>query len=105
MAQFDIYLNSDESTRDRAPYLLDLQSDILSDLATRVVIPLRVGSDEEPWAISRLHPVIVVGEESYLAVVSELAAVAGSILGRRVGDARHCRTELLAAVDLLITGF
>lgn len=105
MAQFDIYLNSDESTRDRTPYLLDVQADLLADLATRVVIPLRAGSDEEPWAISRLHPVIVLEKQPYLAVVSELAAVPGSILGREVGDARRYRTEILAAIDLLITGF
>ena len=105
MAQFDIYRNSDERSRDRTPYLLDAQEDLLSDLATRVVIPLRAGTEEEPWAITRLHPVIAVAERPHLAVVSEMAAVPTSILGSRVGDARRRRSELLEAIDLLITGF
>jgi toxin CcdB len=105
VAQFDIYRNSDERTRVHTPYLLDAQADLLSELATRVVVPLRPGTAEEPWAISRLHTVITVGEEPHLAVVSELAAVPVTILGSRVGNARSYRTELLAAIDLLITGF
>ncbi|MDA3949495.1 MAG: CcdB family protein [Spirochaeta sp.] len=105
MAQFEIYLNGDERTRERTPYLLDMQADLLSDLATRIVAPLRPGTEKEQWVVSRMHPVLRVGEEPFVAVVSEMAAVPASILGGRVGDARERRTELIAAVDLLITGF
>ena len=40
MAQFDVYRNPNPATRARIPYLLDVQSDLLEPLATRVVVPL-----------------------------------------------------------------
>ena len=44
MAQFDVYRNSSLDTRERIPYLLDIQHDLLSGLATRVVVPLVIGA-------------------------------------------------------------
>ena len=105
MAQFDIYRNEDESTRTRFPYLLDVQVDLLSDLPTRLVVPLRSGTGAEPWAIARLHSVLMVGDLSLIAVFSEMAVVLSTVLGNRIGDARQQRTELIAADDLLVTGF
>ncbi|MGH8711698.1 MAG: CcdB family protein, partial [Burkholderiales bacterium] len=40
MAQFDVYRNANPATRARIPYLLDVQSDLLEPLTTRVVVPL-----------------------------------------------------------------
>ena len=40
MARFSIYKNTDDHTK-TTPYVLDVQTDLLSDLNTRVVIPLR----------------------------------------------------------------
>ena len=40
MAQFDIHRNLDETTAERYPLLADIQDNLLSMLATRVVIPL-----------------------------------------------------------------
>ncbi|MBU3629161.1 CcdB family protein [Polynucleobacter sp. AP-Reno-20A-A9] len=40
MARFSVYQNSDEHTK-TTPYILDVQTDLLSGLNTRVVIPLR----------------------------------------------------------------
>jgi hypothetical protein len=37
--QCDAYRNQDDATGE-IPYLLDIQSNLLSDLATRVVVPL-----------------------------------------------------------------
>lgn len=105
MAQFDIYLNEDKTTQSRFPYLLDIQVDLLSDLPTRLVVPLRRGTGMEPWVVSRLHPVFLVGDISVIAVFSEMASVSSSVLGRRVGDARQQRNDLIAAIDLLVTGF
>jgi toxin CcdB len=105
MAQLDIHINSDTRTKARTPLLLNVQADLLSELATRMVVPLRPGGTQEPWVISRLHPVITVGGDRYVAVVSEMAGVPTTILGERIGHARDQRTEILAAIDLLITGF
>lgn len=40
MPQFDVYANPSASTKRMYPYLLDIQSDTLSALATRIVVPL-----------------------------------------------------------------
>ena len=105
MAQFDIHRNTDPRTRDETPYLVNLQAEVLSELATRVVAPMRPLSAHSQSVISRLHPVMSVERVEHVAFVSELAAVPASILGPVVASARHLRTELLAATDLLLTGF
>lgn len=40
MAQFDVYENPNPDTQKTVPYLLDVQADLLADLATHVVVPL-----------------------------------------------------------------
>ena len=44
MAQFEVYENPNPQSRDDIPYLLDVQSDLLEPLATRVVVPLVLSS-------------------------------------------------------------
>lgn len=105
MAQFDICENTNAASRDHIPYLLDVQADVLSELATRVVVPLRAKSVTENTVISRLHPVVSVTGVDYIAVVTEIAAVPASLLGPRVGAAQAHRAEITAALDLLLTGF
>lgn len=41
MPQFTVYRNKNPQTLSVVPFLLDVQHDLLSDLETRVVIPLR----------------------------------------------------------------
>jgi hypothetical protein len=60
----------------RFPYLLDIQVDLLSDLPTRLVVPLRRGTGPEPWVVFRLHPMLELGDTSVVAVFSELAVMA-----------------------------
>ena len=40
MSQFFAYKNSNPETQKRYPYLLDIQSNLLSELRTTIVIPL-----------------------------------------------------------------
>ncbi len=40
MPQFAVYRNRNAATRARYPLLLDVQSDLLAGMGTRVVIPL-----------------------------------------------------------------
>ena len=40
MAQFDVYKNSNKNTQGAYPYIVDIQSPLISELATRIVIPL-----------------------------------------------------------------
>jgi len=45
MPQFDVYRNLNPATRQVIPYLLDLQAELLSPLATRVIAPLVLASE------------------------------------------------------------
>src|SRR3972149_1597257 len=60
MAQFDVYRNANPATRARIPYLLDVQSDLLDILATRVVIPLCKPGILKGRLAERLNPVFEV---------------------------------------------
>lgn len=40
--QFDVYENENPASRQRFPYLLDVQAELLDSLGTRVIIPLVV---------------------------------------------------------------
>lgn len=40
MAQFDVYANPSKTQRGEIPWMVDIQSDILDKLPTRLVIPL-----------------------------------------------------------------
>jgi toxin CcdB len=40
--QFDVYQNPSPRMREQYPYVVDIQSDLLGSLATRMVVPLAV---------------------------------------------------------------
>ena len=40
VAQYDIYPNPSARSRDEIPYVVDVQSDLLAELRTRLVMPL-----------------------------------------------------------------
>jgi toxin CcdB len=101
MAQFDIHRFADG--QGRARYVVDLQSDLLSELSTRVVAPaypLMAGVHR----ITRLNPELDVKGSAYFLAVQEMAAVKRSLLGTTIGSAAARRDNIIAAIDLLITG-
>ena len=102
MAQFALYRNTNRQTQSRYPFLLDIQSDFLDALITRLVVPAIKLSEQNP--ITRLNPVFEFEQQQYLLVVQEMAAIPVNNLGAKVTDLEPLRGEILAAVDLLITG-
>lgn len=102
MAQCCLYRNANRQTQGRYPYLLDIQSDLLDTLKTRLVIPAIELAEQKP--ITRLNPVFEFEQQQYLLVVQEMAAIPVNNLGAKVTELETLRGEILAAVDLLITG-
>jgi toxin CcdB len=100
MAQFDVFRNPRGGAY---PLLLDVQSNLLAPLATRVVVPL-APLKKYGKPLSRLNPTARVQGVEYVLVFQELAAVPRSVLGRPRGSLTSRRSELIAAVDLLFTG-
>ena len=105
MAQFTIYANANAQTKQLYPYLLELQSNLLNELATCVVAPLTLLSQHSQLAITRLTPVISVAGEDYLVQTMQLSAIARKQLGKAVSDASANNHEIIAAIDFLISGF
>jgi toxin CcdB len=101
MGQFDVHRDTKAKLY---PLLLDVQADLLSHLATRVVVPLAPRRRYPATPIRRLNPVVVVRGVDYVAVFQELAAIAARELGDVQGSVASRRTEIIAALDLLLTG-
>ncbi|MEK6593976.1 MAG: CcdB family protein [Pseudomonadota bacterium] len=104
MAQFDVYRNANPATRARIPCLLDVQSDLLDPLATRVVVPLCKPEVLKGKLAERLNPVFEVEGRKMAMLTPELAGVSRKILGERIGNLSDERRAIIAALDLLITG-
>lgn len=101
MRQFDVCRNEGRGAADR-PYILVLQSDLLSDLGTRVVAPLVASTAYRSF--QALTPAFAVeGKEVFLSVL-EIATVPAGILGPVVGNLGEERYRILSALDLLFTG-
>lgn len=103
MVQFDVCLNANKGTQARVPYLLVLQTDFLEPLATVVVSPLVRTGDFAP--AKRLNPVFEIDGEQFILSTAELAGVPKASLGRVVWNLSHERDAVIAAIDLLFTGF
>ena len=104
MAQFDFYRNPDAASRRRVPFLLDIQSELLEPLATRVVVPLRALDAAEALRMNRLMPVFDVEGRRVVMDTPQLAGVQRQAIGERVGSLVPARHEIVAALDMLISG-
>jgi toxin CcdB len=85
------------------PYLLDVQSDLLDSLATRVVIPL-IEASKSNTPITRLNPIFEIEGTNVVLSTQELAGVPNSVLGAFVSSLREYRGDIVNALDLLLTG-
>ena len=104
MPQFDVYRNDNPVTRARIPYLLDVQSDLLDPLATRVVVPLCRPEMLKGKLAERLNPVFEVEGRRMAMLTPEIAGVSRKILGERIGNLSDQRGPIIAALDLMVSG-
>lgn len=104
MAQFDVFPNPNPASRDRIPYVVVLQSDLLEPFEAVVVAPLRVKNRDVAIPIRRLNPVISIDGTQHFLRPQEIAAVPIRLLKNRLTNLSAQRTEILAALDLLFTG-
>ena len=104
MAQFDIYKNPSRTTRAIFPYILDVQNPVISDIATRIVIPLGKLDRFRHEKMDKLTPVIEYGGEKLLVLTPQLASVPARLLKKSTGSLNHFKDEIIAALDFAITG-
>ena len=105
MRQFVVYRNRNKNTRALYPLLLNIQSDLIEETGTRVVVPMVAATrGQSPPSISSLAPVMEVNGAPYVLVVPLLAATEIADLGSSEADLTDQRSAIMAALDLLISG-
>ncbi len=96
MAQFDLYPSD-------GGLLLDVQSDILDGLETRMVVPLLPLAELSKPA-QRLNPVFMIGDSRYIMASQFMASVPLSELTTKVGSLSHEHFTIKAAIDMVFDG-
>jgi toxin CcdB len=104
MAQFDYYANTDKDTNNTYPFMVDIQDALLDGLNSRVVIPLTPLSNLEKSYPENLCPEITIEGKKYSLLTHQIASVSTRALSQREGSLAHIRSEIIAAIDFLITG-
>ncbi len=104
MAQFTVCRNPNPQTRKMTPYLLDVQNDLLSELRTRVVVPLSLASAVSYKLMASLIPSFELEGQSVAMLTPQLAGISRQDLGEPVADWSVHRDRIVAALDFLITG-
>jgi hypothetical protein len=80
MSQFDIHTNPFRRSRERQPFLIILQNDLISrGIDTVVVAPLEIASGGK--FASRLNPAVVVDNRSFVLIAQELLTIRKSVPG------------------------
>ena len=104
ISQFDVVTNPFPRSRERQPLLVTLQSDVLARaLDTIVVAPL------EPKGsgtfADRLNPEVEVDGQAFVLITQEIVTVRKNVLGESRASIAKDRDKVIAALDLLFTGF
>ena len=105
MARFDVFHNTGPHAG-TVPFLLDVQSDLLGDLDTRVVIPLSKRDKFPAIKIPhRLTPIFNIDGIDYLLETPKLAAVPLRLLKSSVHTLATDHAKITGALDFLFQGF
>jgi toxin CcdB len=104
MAQFTAYENPNKTTKKTYPYLLDIQSNLLEDLRTTVVIPLCATGLAGKAAITKLCPIVEIEGKKFIALTQQIAGINRNSLGKKAADLSKYRSEIIAAMDFVISG-
>jgi toxin CcdB len=103
VTQFVAYENPNRDTRKAYPFLLDIQSNLIEDLTSTIVIPL-ASKRAISKPISRLTPTVSINGNDYLVLTQQISGFPRNGLGKPVADLSHERYALIAAIDFVISG-
>jgi toxin CcdB len=97
MARFDLY-------RTASGFAVDVQTDLLYQLNTRLLVPL-VPLASAPMPAGRLNPVLEIDGELYSLQPQLMAAVPDRELRRPVDNLLRHYDRIVAAIDMIFNGF
>ena len=105
MGQFSVHKNTNEITKDKYPYLIDVQNQLLESLETHLVIPLVQLSKYEKTPIKDLMPIVVIDNKQFVLLTPQMAGIHKKYLGTTIAELQKSRQEIVSAIDFLLTGF
>ena len=104
MSQFDVYRNPSKKSRAAYPYIIDVQNALISDISTRIVIPLGKLNHFRNEKMEGLTPLLEYDNEQYILLTPQIASMPSKLLKDPVGSVQSLRDEIIAAIDFAITG-
>jgi toxin CcdB len=102
--QFDVYINPSPRMRDQYPFVVDIQSDLLSALATRLVIPLVVTAMVSDQVPRQLCPMFAINGQALMLLPFEAAPLDKRHLKKRVASLADRQHDVVAAMDAVLSG-
>ncbi len=103
MNQFDLYANANPQSKKAYPLFVDIQHNLLEALNSRVVIPLTKASPQQNLPDS-LCPILDIEGNHYYLLTHQVTSVSKSYLKKKVGSVLLNRTEIINALDFLVSG-
>ncbi len=104
MKQFTLYKNENKLSKKIYPYFVDVQCDLLNDLNSRVVIPLSATETLNNLNAKKLCPIIQIDEGNFILLTHQMTSIPATALIKEVTSLARFRSEILGAIDLLLTG-
>jgi toxin CcdB len=101
MARLDVYAMPG---RGGVGYVVDVQAELLSALATRTVVPL-LPLANTPAPIKELNPVFDIDAGPHVMLTQSIATVPVRELRARVASLAHEQDAVTRALDILLHGF
>ena len=90
--------------REQYPFVVDIQSDLLGSLATRMMVPLAVTQLESNDIPRSLCPVFPVQGFQLMLLPFEAAPIPKRLLKTDVQSLKRFASEIIAAMDAAMSG-
>ncbi|MEY8712319.1 CcdB family protein [Mangrovibacter phragmitis] len=105
MAQYAVYVNRSPKTRQQYPFIIDIQSDLLDEYDSRVVMPLAPMTAQNSQ-IRSLTPVISVSGQRYVVIVKSVTTVSKDKLKEAdvVAVVPEIHADILSGLHGIVSG-
>ena len=102
--RFDVFRNPSLASTKNIPYFLVVQSDLLDEMDTCVVVPLAKAQAAKRAASERLNPGFQIDGADVVQLTQLLAAVPMKSLRKYITNLETQRDAIVRALDLLFDG-
>lgn len=103
MKQFDLYGNTDPDSNRTYPFFVDVQTGLLEQLNSRLVIPITPVKNAKLFP-ENLCPVVKIVNKEYAPFTHQITTVSAYFLAKRDSSLLLKRDEIISALDFLLTG-